>query len=540
MTEVIIENKLQCGEVKQVSVNDNNDNLERLRIQSTCMKRRRQRMRTNENVSEAGDGGFASGAFTVESHGCKFVALKHWLDAKLDTEFSLPIKDNFLTRTKVRLMRLASRLRYFQLHAPNVVKDMLAWGLFGQSLLMKIVPTMERILLDEPTTTWQDVQAFITREIAKRDSSQVEGMVEVKEAVGTSETGLGRPEIQTIYYQVLGQGPVKAASVDRFEAGALLEALDRGSDGNLAEAAAVVKSQWRVFARRMMPRGLDCSPPTTGPRSQVKRTLSTAGLQFYHPATIHFVDGTGLTGGKSAYRSISFLPQQFIRYVNSSRSANATYRFFHIGVMVRSMSQHLVKSGLTQETLESILCQKERVSLAGKLLENQTWRRNYIRLPEELMNLRRKETILEAAVSATDSMKSVRLTRANSLSTSASSSSDVARPMTAPSSSSASSSSRVGRQKTAPSSTNASSFSKASPQKKAPSSTIASFFSKVALQKKAASSRTSTSVPDNLSQEKRADILSQPWLCDQKTLLISMLTKYPFFDKKIQSWGCAA
>eukprot|EP00808_Paulinella_micropora_P012935 g22760.t1 len=200
--------------------------------------------------------------------------------------------------------------------------------------------------------------------------------------------------------------------------------------------------------------------------------------------------------------------------------------------MVRSMSQHLVKSGLTQETLESILCQKERVSLAGKLLEvlkEGKWEIKIVVLrrirrgeditfdyQKELMNLRRKETILGA----------------NSLSTSASSSSDVARPMTAPSSSSASSSSRVGRQKTAPSSTSASSFSKASPQKKAPSSTSASSFSKVALQKKAATSRTSTSVPDNWSQEKRADILSQPWLCDQKTLLVSMLTKYPFLDKK--------
>eukprot|EP00808_Paulinella_micropora_P023882 g53950.t1 len=140
----------------------------------------------------------------------------------------------------------------------------------------------------------------------------------------------------------------------------------------------------------------------------------------------------------------------------------------------------------------------------------------------------------EAAVSATDSLKSAQLTRANSLSTSASSSSDVARPMTDPSSSSASSSSRVDRQKTAPSSTSASSFSNVSPQKKAPSSTTsASSFSKVALQKKAASSTTSTSAPDNWSQEKRADILSQPWLCDQKTLLVSMLTKYPFLDKKI-------
>eukprot|EP00808_Paulinella_micropora_P008175 g14225.t1 len=129
-------------------------------------------------------------------------------------------------------------------------------------------------------------------------------MVEVKEAVGTSETGLSRPGIQTIYYQVLGQAPVKAASVDRFEASALLEALDRGSDGELAEAAAVVKSQI------------------------AKRTLSTAGLQFYHPATILFVDGTGLTDGKSAYRSISFLPQQFIRYVNSSRGAMLRIDFF--------------------------------------------------------------------------------------------------------------------------------------------------------------------------------------------------------------------
>eukprot|EP00808_Paulinella_micropora_P003459 g21322.t1 len=287
---------------------------------------------------------------------------------------------------------------------------------------------MERILLDEPTTTWQDVQAFITREIAKRDSSQVEGMVEVKEAVGTSETGLGRPGIQPIYYQVLGQGPVKAASVDRFEASALLEALDRGSDGNLAEAAAVVKSQWRVFARRMMPRGLDCSPPTTGPRSQVERVLIEAFRSF--PA-------------------------------------------------VHQIRQ---QSGLTQETLESILCQKERVSLAGKLLEvlkKGKWEIKIVALrrirraeeitfdyQKQLMNLRHKKTISEAAVSATDSLKSVRLTRANSLSTSASSSSDVARPMTAPSSSSASSSSRVGRQKTATSSTSASSFSKASPQKK--------------------------------------------------------------------------
>eukprot|EP00808_Paulinella_micropora_P029570 g22245.t1 len=359
------------------------------------------------------------------------LALKHWLDAKLDTEFALPTKDNFLTRTKVRLMQLASRLRYLQLHAPNVVKDMLAWGSLRQSLL--IVPTMERISLDEPTTTWQDVQAFITREIAKRDSSQVEGMVEVKEAVGTSETGLGRPGIQTIYYQVLGQAPVKAASVDRFEASALLEALDRGSEGNLAEAATVVKSQMASVCKKNDAKGFglfatnnwtlqssecaeiiyvntlqDCLHYTEC--VSLERTLSTAGLQFYHPATILFVDGTGLTGGKSAYRSISFLPQQFIRYVNSSRGANATYRFFHNGVMVRSMSQHLVKSGLTQETLESILCQKERVSLAGKLLEvlkEGKWEIKIVALrrirrgeeitfdyQKELMNLCRKETIL--------------------------------------------------------------------------------------------------------------------------------------------------
>eukprot|EP00808_Paulinella_micropora_P026678 g41794.t1 len=102
----------------------------------------------------------------------------------------------------------------------------------------------------------------------------------------------------------------------------------------------------------------------------------------------------------------------------------------------------------------------------------------------------------------------------------------------APSSSSASSSSRVGRQKTAPSSTSASSFATVALQKKAPSSTSASSFATVALQKKAASSRTSRSAPDNLSQAKRADISSQPWLCDQKTLLVSVLTKYPFLDNK--------
>eukprot|EP00808_Paulinella_micropora_P008203 g45178.t1 len=339
------------------------------------------------------------------------LALKHWLDAKLDTEFALPTKDNFLTRTKVRLMRSASRLRYLQLHAPNVVKDMLAW----------------------------DVQAFITREIAKRDSSQVEGMVEVKEAVGTSETGLGRPGIQTIYYQVLGQAPVKAASVDRFEASALLEALDRGSDGNLAEAASVVKSQMASVCKKNDAKGFGLV--ATNNCSQVKRTLSTAGLQFYHPATILFVDGTGLTA----------LGVPMLRI-----------DFFTMGVMVRSMRQHLVKSGLTQETLESILCQKDRVSLAGKLLEvlkEGKWEIKIVALrrirrgeevtfdyQKKLMNLCRKETILEAAVSATDSLKSVRLTT--------------------PSSSSASSSSRVGRQKTAPSSTSASSFSKVALQKK--------------------------------------------------------------------------
>eukprot|EP00808_Paulinella_micropora_P001094 g16977.t1 len=249
------------------------------------------------------------------------VALKHWLDAKLDsiTEFALPTEDNFIVKTKVRLMRLASRLRYLQLHAPNVVKDMFHWGSLRQSLLMKIVPTMERILLDEPSTTWQDLQAFITLEIAKRDSSQVEGMVEVKDAVGTSETGLGRPGIQTIYYQVLGQAPVKAASVDRFEASALLEALDRGSDGKLAEAAAVAKSQMESVCKKNDAKGFglfatnnwtsqscECAEIIDVKTLQdflhysitdcvsLVRTLSTVGLQFYHPATILFVDGTGL------------------------------------------------------------------------------------------------------------------------------------------------------------------------------------------------------------------------------------------------------
>eukprot|EP00808_Paulinella_micropora_P001684 g38103.t1 len=91
--------------------------------------------------------------------------------------------------------------------------------------------------------------------------------------------------------------------------------------------------------------------------------------------------------------------------------------------------------------------------------ENQTWRRNYIRLPERVNEsppqgdhfryscVESEDFGGQAAVSATDSLKSVRLTT--------------------PSSSSASSSSRVGRQKTAPSSTSASSSSKASPQKKA-------------------------------------------------------------------------
>eukprot|EP00808_Paulinella_micropora_P020693 g53316.t1 len=493
MTEVIIENKLQCGE----TTNDSEQMktlvkqaMESLQVAFSQLKVMAANLWGLWLIAWAPS---APVGVTVPEQDCitSFdLALKHWLNAKLDTEFALPTKDNFIIKTKVRLTRLASRLRYLQLHAPNVVKDMLAWGSLRQSLLMKIVPTMERILLDEPTTTWQDVQAFITREIAKRDSSQVEfeGMVEVKEAVG--------------------QAPVKAASVDRFEASALLEALDSGSDGKLAEAAAVVKSQMASVCKKNDAKGFglfatnnwisqssecaeiidvntfqDCLHYTEC--VSLERTLSTAGLQFYHLATILFVDGTGLTGGKSAYRSISFLPQQFIRYVNSSRGANATYRFFHNDVMVRSMRQHLVKSGLTQETLDSILCQKERVSLTGKLLEvlkEGKWEIKIVALrrirrgeeitfdyQKELMNLRHKETISEAAVSATNSLKSVRLTRANSLSTSASSSSDVARPMTAPSSSSASSSSRVGRQKTAPSSTSASSFSKASPQKKAPS-----------------------------------------------------------------------
>eukprot|EP00808_Paulinella_micropora_P021609 g55233.t1 len=485
-------------------------------------------------------------------------------------------------------MRLASRLRYIQQNAPNVMKDMLAWGSLRQSLLVKIVPTMERVLVEEPSASWQDLQTFITREIAKPDSRQVEGMVEVKEAVATSATGLGRPGIQTIYYQVLGEATVKAAPVDRFEASAVLEALDRGSDRELAEAAAVVKSQMARVCKKNESKGFglfatnnwtshayECAEIIDVDTVQdclhytdcvsLERTLSTAGMQFYHPANILFVDGTGLKGGKIAYRSISFLPQQFIRYVNSSQDANATYRFFHNGVMLKSMRQHLVKCGLTQETLESILCKDlsdsgEHVSLAGKLVE--VFRRGKwevkivalrkIRRGEEITFLparcvedvkrsrelclcyrrggmveprvSRSSTALSAsvssllllsaaAVSVTDSSKSVRLTRINSSSTRGSSSLDVARPKNAPSSSSASSSSRVGRQKTAPSSTSASSFAT------------------VALQKKAASSRTSRSAPDNLSQAKRADI-SQPWLCDQKTLLVSVLTKYPFLDNK--------
>eukprot|EP00808_Paulinella_micropora_P008272 g78912.t1 len=184
------------------------------------------------------------------------VAFNNWRDCKLDTEFALPIKDNFVNKTKVRLMRLASRLRYnIQQNAPNVMKDMLAWGSLRQSLLVKIVPTMERVLVEEPSASWQDLQTFITREIAKPDSRQVEGMVEVKEAVATSATGLGRPGIQTMYYQVLGEATVKAASVDRFEASAVLEALDRGSDSELAEAAAVVKSQMARVCKKNESKG---------------------------------------------------------------------------------------------------------------------------------------------------------------------------------------------------------------------------------------------------------------------------------------------
>eukprot|EP00808_Paulinella_micropora_P024135 g26406.t1 len=451
----------------------------------------------------------SSVGLTVPEHECiesLDLAFNNWRDCKLDTEFALPIQDNFVDKTKVRLMRLASRLRYIQQNAPNVMKDMLAWGSLRQSLLIKIVPTMERVLVEEPSTSWQDLQTFITREIAKPDSRQVEGMVEVKEAVGASATGLGRPGIQTIYIQVLGEATVKAASVDRFEASALLEALDRGSDSELAEAAAVVKSQMARVCKKNESKGFglfatnswtsqayECAEIIDVDTVQdclhytdcvsLERTLSTAGMQVYHPAIILFVDGTGLKGGKSAYRSISFLPQQFIRYVNSSQGANATYRFFHNGVMLKSMRQHLVKCGLTQETLESILCKDlsdsgEHVSLAGKLVE--VFRQG--KWEQELADLLRKESTPGI----------------NSSSTRGSSSLDVARPKNAPSSSSASSSSRVGRQKTAPLSTSVSSFSKIVMQKKAPSSTSASSFAKVALQKKAASSRTSRSAPDNL------------------------------------------
>eukprot|EP00808_Paulinella_micropora_P011589 g35486.t1 len=55
--------------------------------------------------------------------------------------------------------------------------------------------------------------------------------------------------------------------------------------------------------------------------------------------------------------------------------------------------------------------------------------------------------------------------------------------------------------------------------------------SRVARQNKASSSTTSTSARDNWSQEECADIWSQPWLCDQKTLLVAKLTKYPYLDK---------
>eukprot|EP00808_Paulinella_micropora_P013212 g45238.t1 len=367
MTEVIIENNLQCGEVKQVSVNDNLEPFTNLINLYQLAQRTNDSEQMKTLVKQAMEGlqvalsqlkvmaanlwvlwliAWAPSApvgVTVPEQDCitSFdLALKHWLDAKLDTEFALP-KDNFIIKTKVRLMRLASRLRAH----------------YGKNFIGRTY------------NNWQDVQAFITREIAKRDSSQVEGMVEVKEAVGTSETGLGRPGIQTIYYQVLDQASVKAASVDRFEASVLLEKLDRGSDGKLAEAAAVVKSQMASVCKKNDAKGfgLFATNNWTSQSSEcaeiidvntlqdclhytecvsLERTLSTAGLQFYHPATILFVDGTGLT---------------------------------------------------------------------------------------------------EAAVSATNSLKSVRLTRANSLSTSASS--DVARPMTAPSSSSASSSSRVGRRR---------------------------------------------------------------------------------------------
>eukprot|EP00808_Paulinella_micropora_P014642 g81024.t1 len=684
MTEVINENHLQCGEVEQVSVNENLQqftnslNLYQIAQQTNDPEdmKRRTMIAAFDDVTfllvkeamQALQVAFSqlkvmstnlwvlwlmawapssSVGLTVPEHECieSFdLAFNNWRDCKLDTEFALPIKDNFVNKTKVRLMRLASRLRYIQQNAPNVMKDMLAWGSLRQSLLVKIVPTMERVLVEEPSASWQDLQTFITREIAKPDSRQVEGIVEVKEAVATSATGLGRPGIQTIYYQVLGEATVKAASVDRFEARAVLEALDRGSDSELAEAAAVVKSQMARVCKKNESKGFglfatnnwtshayacaeiidvdtvqDCLHYTDC--VSLERTLSTAGMQFYHPANILFVDGTGLKGGKSAYRSISFLPQQFIRYVNSSQDANATYRFFHNGMMLKSMRQHLVKCGLTQETLESILCKDlsdsgEHVSLAGKLVEvfrRGKWEIKIVALrkirrgeeitfdyQQELADLLRKEStpgihalnlkcvedvtrsrelclcyrrggmveprvsrsstalsasvsslllLSAAAVSVTESSKSVRLTRINSSSTRGSFSLNVARPKNAPSSSSASSSSRVGRQKTAPLSTSVSSFSKIVMQKKAPSSTSASSFATVALQKKApstsassfatvalqkkaASSRTSRSAPDNLSQAKRADILSQPWLCDQKTLLVSVLTKYPFLDNK--------
>eukprot|EP00808_Paulinella_micropora_P030301 g64823.t1 len=656
MTEVINENHLQCGEVEQVSVNEN------LQQFTNSLNLYQIAQQTNDPEDMKRLVKEAMQALQVAFSQLKVMSTNLWVlwlmawapsssvgltvpEHKCIESFDLAFNNGGIANWILGApYAIGQSLAVYPTECTKCNEGYVGLGFVTSKLVGEDSAHYVKSFSGGTFSKLARPSNLITWEIAKPDSRQVEGMVEVKEAVATSATGLGRPGIQTIYYQVLGEATVKAASVDRFEASAVLEALDRGSDSELAEAAAV-KSQMARVCKKNESKGFglfatnnwtshayECAEIIDVDTVQdclhytdcvsLERTLSTAGMQFYHPANILFVDGTGLKGGKSAYRSISFLPQQFIRYVNSSQDANATYQFFHKGVMLKSMRQNLVKCGLTQETLESILCKDlsdsgEHVSLAGKLVEvfrRGKWEVKIVALrkirrgeeitfdyQQELADLLRKEStpgihalnlkcvedvtrsrelclcyrrggmveprvsrsstalsasvsslllLSAAAVSVTDSSKSVRLTMINSSSTRGSSSLDVARPKNAPSSSSASSSSRVGRQKTAPlstsvssfskivmqkkapSSTSASSFATVALQKKAPSSTSASSFATVALQKKAASSRTSRSAPDNLSQAKRADILSQPWLCDQKTLLVSVLTKYPFLDNK--------
>eukprot|EP00808_Paulinella_micropora_P008296 g60401.t1 len=505
----------------------------------------------------------SSVGLTVPEHECieSFdLAFNNWRDCKLDTEFALPIKDNFVNKTKVRLMRLASRLR----------------ARYGKSFSGGTISKLAR-----PSNLYHTGDCKTRFE------------VEVKEAVATSATGLGRPGIQTIHYQVLGEATVKAASADRFEASAEMEALDRGSDSELAEAAAVVKSQMARVCKKNESKGFglfatnnwtshayECAEIIDVDTVQdclhytdcvsLERTLSTAGMQFYHPANILFVDGTGLKGGKSAYRSISFLPQQFIRYVNSSQDANATYRFFHNGVMLKSMRQHLIRESMLVLLANNSGSVQTR-QVGGKdcrTEENQTWRRNYIRLPARVSRSPQKRidtrySCVESEVCGGCNAVARTLPVLSSLCKCFKPSSFV-------------SSSRFsyrfveicaaykdkfvvyerfllfgcgsaeecpvvfqcvflfarGSSEDSPVVYECFFLCHGGSAEESPVVYECFFLATVVMQKKAASSRTSRSAPDNLSQAKRANILSQPWLCDQKTLLVSVLTKYQFLDNK--------